>query len=126
MKHNIKITLILLLMFVVMGLLWELIQKPTRGRILLTALAAVLAVQAVYLNAFMLLASGVGAAAVCLRRRQWKTLGIILGISVFSRLPVPRWAPGFLHWNGPTLGRHGRGGGHRPPECQKGHRLHRR
>ena len=39
----------------------------------------------------------------------WNTysLGIILGISVFSKLPVPSWAPGWLHWTGPTLGIHG-------------------
>ncbi len=84
-----------LLMFVVMGLLWELIQKPTRGRILLTALVAVLAVQAVYVNAFMLLASCAGAAAVCLRRRQWKTLGIILGIGVAAAISVLPYVPMF-------------------------------
>jgi len=39
----------------------------------------------------------------------WNTysLGIILGISVFSRLPVPAWAPAFLHWGHGTLGIHG-------------------
>ncbi|HEY3415530.1 MAG TPA: murein biosynthesis integral membrane protein MurJ [Armatimonadota bacterium] len=35
------------------------------------------------------------------------TLGIIVGIGVFSKLPVPSWMPGFFHWTGPTLGIHG-------------------
>jgi len=39
----------------------------------------------------------------------WNTysLGIILGISVFSKLPAPSWAPGWLHWGHGTLGIHG-------------------
>lgn len=39
----------------------------------------------------------------------WNTysIGIILGISCFSKLPVPGFIPGFMHWDGPTLGIHG-------------------
>lgn len=39
----------------------------------------------------------------------WNTysIGIIVGIKFFSKLPTPSFAPSFLHWNGPTLGIHG-------------------
>ncbi|MHB9133270.1 MAG: murein biosynthesis integral membrane protein MurJ [Armatimonadota bacterium] len=39
----------------------------------------------------------------------WNTynLGILFGITVLSKIPVPANLPGFLHWEGQTLGIHG-------------------
>lgn len=39
----------------------------------------------------------------------WNTysIGIILGIGLFSKMRVPAFIPDFFHWTGPTLGIHG-------------------
>ena len=71
-----------------MGLIWRFIESPNRQRGLLAGLGAVLSVQALYQNAFFLLAIGIAGAVVCLRqRRQAAALGV-LAIGFFAAVSL--------------------------------------
>jgi hypothetical protein len=56
------------------GAMWRWLERPTPGRWLVAQAAALLAVQTHYANCLLLLAIGVGAAAVCIWRRRWTML----------------------------------------------------
>ena len=72
------------------GLIWKTSVKPGRLHIVGAALSAILAVQCLYQNAFLLLAICAGGIAVCARTRQWKRallVAAIGGVSAISLLP---------------------------------------
>ena len=77
-----------LLMLLALGAVWRLIEQPSRWRIALAAAAALLSVQCLYFNSVILLAIALGAVAVCIRRRAWKTATIVLGIGAVSALSL--------------------------------------
>jgi hypothetical protein len=66
------------LMTLTTGLMWRFIEKPGWGRGLLAGVFAVASVQALYQNAFFLLAIGLAGVVVSLRQHQYlKSLGIL-------------------------------------------------
>jgi hypothetical protein len=95
------------------GMIWRLVELPSRSRILLAGLVCILFAHCVYYDVVFLCAMLAGAAAVVMRRRQWKTLGALTGIGAVSGasmmiyLPIVR--PGsaslpmnripFYHWS---------------------------
>jgi hypothetical protein len=77
-------------LLVASGLIWKISVKPGRMHVAGAALSAVLSVQCLYQNAFLLLALCTGGIAVCWRERQWKRSLLVAGIgavSAFSLLP---------------------------------------
>ena len=77
----------------VAGLLWRVIQAPTLGRVALAALAAILAVQTLYHNAFLLFALAAAAMIVAARRRRWRRAGLVAAIGLAAALSL---APYYL------------------------------
>jgi hypothetical protein len=77
-------------LLVASGFIWKVSVKPGRPQVVGAALSAVLSVQCLYQNAFLLLALCAGGIAVCWRRRQWKRsllVAAIGAVSAFSLLP---------------------------------------
>jgi hypothetical protein len=67
------------------GMIWRMVEIPSRSRILGAGLVCLLFAHCVYYDAVFLGAMFSGAAVVVIRRRQWKTLGALAGIgAVFS------------------------------------------
>ncbi|HWX19868.1 MAG TPA: hypothetical protein VN578_08175 [Candidatus Binatia bacterium] len=64
------------------GMLWRYLESPTRSRAVLAALASLLFVHTVYYDEIFLCAMLAGACGVVLRRRQWRTLGTLVGIGL--------------------------------------------
>ena len=90
------------LFLVTFGMIWKVIEAPTRKNIFLAAVAAVLSVHALYYNAVLLLAIGSGAMVVALRHRNWKQFSIVLGIGMIaaiSILPYLGTIRGAADWN---------------------------
>jgi hypothetical protein len=83
-----------LLMLLTLGLVWRLSRQPSRARFALATLAAVLSVHTLYGNAFLLLAVGLGASLVCLRRRQWKAVAAVLSVGLVAALSLLPYLPG--------------------------------
>ena len=79
-----------LLMLITIGLIWRLIGNMSPRRAAAAALAAVLSVQCLYQNTFLLAAICAAASAVCMRRKKKKELFAVLVIALiaaFSLLP---------------------------------------
>lgn len=83
-------TILLVLSF---ASLWRLLQKPSRGRILLAAVSCLLFAHCVYYDVFFLAAMLAGAALVTWRRRQWRTLGWLVGIGAVSAGSLALYLP---------------------------------
>ncbi|TAL05795.1 MAG: hypothetical protein EPO07_03035 [Verrucomicrobia bacterium] len=83
-------------MLAAFGLMWRMLERPTRGRFVLAALAAVLSVQTLYQNAFLLLAICLGAWAVCARRKQWRLAAQVLAVGLVSALSLAPYVPAIL------------------------------
>jgi len=66
------------------GTLWRMVEFPARARVLLAGLACFLFAHCVYYDLVFLCAILSGAAVVTIRRRQWKTLGALVGICAVS------------------------------------------
>jgi hypothetical protein len=66
------------------GMIWRMVEFPSRSRILLAGLICILFVHCIYFDVLFLCAMLAGAAIVVIRRRQWKTLGALAGIGVVS------------------------------------------
>jgi len=85
-----------LLMLLTLAAMWKMLESPTPRRIGLAALAALLSVQCLYYNAILLFAICLGGVAVSFRRRQWKSvvlvlaIGAVAAISLLPYLPVVR------------------------------------
>jgi len=84
---------------------WRLVNTespPSRRRILVATALALLSVQCVYYNATLLLAIVAGTAAVALRARAWRTVGIVLAIGILaaaSYLPYLPMMRRMQEWN---------------------------
>jgi hypothetical protein len=76
-----------------LGLIWWVLQRPGLGRFLLAALAAVLSVQALYQNAFLVLAGCGAGCAVCARRRHWRAIPWVLGAGLFAAVSLVPYMP---------------------------------
>jgi hypothetical protein len=90
------------LLLLMVGLLWRLMERPTIKRALLAALGAVLAVQTTYFNVPMLVAISAAAGIVCLRRRAWKALGLLAAVdavAALSMLPYLARIQGDKEWS---------------------------
>ena len=81
-----------LLIILTVGLLWRVCQKPERNSFLLAAAAACLAVQTLYQNAFLVLAACLAGCAVCLRRKQWRTMALVLGVGMAAAVSLVPYA----------------------------------
>ena len=66
------------------GATWAFIQRPTWGAYAVAQIAAIVAAQTHFGNGIPLLGIGVGAAAVCWRRRNWRLLLAALGIGAVA------------------------------------------
>jgi hypothetical protein len=75
------------------GMIWRMVEFPSRSRILLAGLACILFVHCVYYDAVFLCAMLAGAAMVAIRRRQWKTLGALAGIGAVSGASMMIYLP---------------------------------
>ena len=75
-------------MLVTFGLVWALIRAPTWGRFLQASVAGILSVQSLYQNAVLLLALCCAAGVVCVRRRQQRTIRVVLGVGLLAALSL--------------------------------------
>ncbi|MEP7248798.1 MAG: hypothetical protein ABI787_03350 [Spartobacteria bacterium] len=86
----------ILLILLTLRSFWRLVESaetPTARRIAVSAVLAVLSVQCLYYNAVLLLAVAAGAAAVALRTKAWRTIGIIFGIGILAAVSLLPYAP---------------------------------
>src|SRR5208282_1047441 len=75
------------------GMIWRMVEFPSRSRVLLAGLACILFAHCVYYDAVFLGAMLSGAALVAIRRRQWKTLGALAGIGAVAGLSMTIYLP---------------------------------
>ena len=75
------------------GLIWRMVELPSRARVLWAGLACFLFAQCVYYDVVFLGAMLTGAALVVMRRRQWQTLGALAGIGVVSGASLMIYLP---------------------------------
>jgi hypothetical protein len=75
------------------GMIWRMVEFPSRSRVLLTGLTCILFAHCVYYDVVFLCAMLAGAAVVAIRRRQWKTLGVLTGIGAVSGASMAMYLP---------------------------------
>jgi hypothetical protein len=81
------------LIILTVAFLWRFYRKPTTGHWLLAAAFAILSVQSLYQNAFLLLAAGLSASSLAAIQKKWRTafwiiaLGLIAAISLLPYFP---------------------------------------
>lgn len=83
-------------------LMLRLVERPSPGRFAALALMSLASVQTLYYNSVVLLALCAGAVAVCARRRDWLTLGMVLSIGVIaatSMIPYVSTIRSAATWN---------------------------
>lgn len=75
---------------------WRLVNEPSPPgvrRVLAASVLALLSVQCLYYNSVLLLAIAAGAIAVAVRRRAWRTVGIVLGIGILAAASLLPYVP---------------------------------
>jgi len=75
---------------------WRLVEKPSHPgarRLLVAAALALLSVQCLYYNSVLLLAIIAGTVAVALRKRAWRTVGIVIGIGILAATSLLPYVP---------------------------------
>jgi hypothetical protein len=72
------------LLLLAFGMIWRMVESPTRGRIFQAGLTCLLFAQCVYYDVIFLAAMLAGGALVTWRRRQWKTLGALAAVGAVS------------------------------------------
>lgn len=75
------------------GLIWRMIELPTRSRVLWAGLICVLFAQCLYYDSIFLCAMLAAGAVVAIRRRQWKTLWALTAIGAASSLALMIYLP---------------------------------
>jgi uncharacterized membrane protein len=83
----------ILLALLMIGAMWRLLESFTLRRVALAATVAVLSVQSLYYNSFLLFAVCLGAATVTLVRRQWKQTLVVLGIGALAAISLLPYVP---------------------------------
>lgn len=83
----------IVLMLVSLGAMWRFAESPTRRRAIIAAIAAVLSVQCLYYNAVLLFAVCLGACAVTLRRRDFRSALVVLGIGALAAVSLIPYVP---------------------------------
>ena len=78
----------ILFMTLTVGCVWRVVAAPSARNIFLAGLAALLSVQALYQNAFILLAVCLGGLAVAARRRLWRPAAAVAGIGLTAALSL--------------------------------------
>ena len=82
-----------LFILITLGLVWKLVQTPGRTSFLLAALAAILSVQTLFQNAFLILAACTAGGVVCARHRQWETAGLVFGVGLAAGASLIPYIP---------------------------------
>ena len=77
-----------LLILLVVGTMWRVVQNPTPWRMVASAAAVILSVHCLYHNSFLIFSICVSAAAVGLYRRQWKLTLFPLGVGAVAATTV--------------------------------------
>jgi len=75
------------------GTIWRMVEFPSKSRVLLAGLASILFAHCVYYDVVFLCAMLSGGAIVAIRRRQWKTLGALVGIGAVSGASMVIYLP---------------------------------
>lgn len=78
----------ILLITLTLGLVWKVVEAPNLRRVAAAAIAAVLSVQCLFTNAFLLFAICLGGITVALYNRSWKKAAILLGIGLAAALSL--------------------------------------
>jgi hypothetical protein len=85
--------LAMVLLALTFGTIWQMLESPSRVRIILATLASLLFAHCVYYNIVFLGAMLAGASAVLLRRRQWRSFLMVAGIGAFTALTLAAYLP---------------------------------
>lgn len=83
----------ILFLLLACALIWNVVKSPFRGRVAAAALVSVLSVQCLYQNTLFLLAICLGASFVCIRKRRWQRMLVVLGIGAVSALSLIPYLP---------------------------------
>jgi hypothetical protein len=75
------------------GMIWRMVECPSKTRVLWTSLVCILFAHCIYYDVVFLIAMLSGAALVVIRRRQWKTLGALAGIGAVSGASMAMYLP---------------------------------
>ena len=75
------------------GLMWRMLEFPSRSRVLWAGLVCLLFAQCVYYDSIFLCAMLGGGAIVAIRRRQWKALWALMGIGAVSATSMLIYLP---------------------------------
>ncbi len=76
------------------GLLWRVVQSARPGRVIAAGIVAVLSVQALYQNAFLLFAMGVAGMIVAARAGRWRSVAAVAGIGLAAAVSLLPYAFG--------------------------------
>lgn len=92
-----------LLLLLLLGAVWKVVEDPKPRRVAIFVLLSILTVQSMYPSSMFFFAMCAGGCAVCLRHRNWRTAGILVGtglLCAISLLPYLKtfarygeWAP---------------------------------
>ena len=77
-----------LFMLLSFGLIWRVVQFPRPGRVAAAALVAILAVQSLYQNAFVLFAIGAAGMLVAARVGRWRAVAAVAGIGAATAVSL--------------------------------------
>ena len=75
------------------GMIWRMVESPSKSRMLWAGLVCFLFAHCVYYDVVFLCAMLSGGALVAIRRRQWKTLGALAGIGAVSGASMAIYLP---------------------------------
>jgi hypothetical protein len=81
------------LIILTLAFIWRLYESPTLSNAFVTALLATLSVQCLYQNSFLLLASGLSASFLAIRRRRWRPLVFTLASGLLAALSLLPYLP---------------------------------
>jgi hypothetical protein len=85
-----------LFILLTLGLVWRLVRQPGPYTLLAASLAAVLSVQTLYHNAFLVLAACLAGCAICARHRQWRTAALVLGVGLVAAVSLLPYVPALI------------------------------
>jgi hypothetical protein len=74
-------------------MIWRMVERPSRSRVLWAGLVCILFAHCVYYDVMFLCAMLSGGALVVIRRRQWKTLGALAGIGAVAATSMAMYLP---------------------------------